>query len=75
MRSDGDHYTRDLLANRPGRPRKLNAKTGVQRTREWRQRNSVSVTSDEKPDLCIWCGAERTSCCGICTIGQLGHKG
>lgn len=74
MKSDGDHYTRDLLTNKPGRPRKPNAKSGAQRTRDWRQRKAASVTSDGNPELCSWCGAERSSCCGICTIGQLGRK-
>lgn len=75
MKSEADHYTRDLLGNKPGRPRKVNAKTGAQRTREHRQRKVISVTSNGNLEPCSWCGAERSSCCGICTIGQLGHKG
>ena len=73
MKSAGDHYTRDLLGNKPGRPRMANAKTGAQRQREYRQRKkSISVTSDEK-DSCAWCGAARSNSCGLCNVGQLGH--
>lgn len=71
MKSEADHYTLDLLGNKPGRPRKPSAK----RARECGQR-STAVTPDHGPtDLCPWCGAKRSSCCGICTIGQLGRKG
>jgi len=75
MKSQADHYTLDLLGNKPGRPRKVNAKTGSQRTREYRQRKALSVTGDGNSEQCSWCGAQRSSCCGICNIGQLGHKG
>lgn len=74
MKTGADHYTRDLLGNKPGRPRKANAKTGAQRTREHRQRKAISVTGNGNSEPCAWCGAERSSCCGICTIGQLGRK-
>jgi len=75
MKSDADHYTRDLLGNKPGRPRKPNAKSGAQRTSEYRQRRAqqISVTSDAK-QTCTWCGAERTNSCGLCNVGQLGRK-
>lgn len=67
-------FTRDLLGNKPGRPRMASAKTGAQRQREYRQRKKLSsVTSDEK-DFCSWCGAERTNSCGLCNVGQLGRK-
>jgi hypothetical protein len=75
MKSDADHYTRDLFGNKSGRPRKLNAKNGAQRTREYRQvrGQQISVTNDAK-QTCTWCGVNRDNCCGICTIGQLGRK-
>ena len=74
MKSEADHYTRDLLGNKPGRPRKPSAKSAAQRTREHRQRKAISVTGNGNLELCAWCGAERSSCCGIRTIGQLGRK-
>lgn len=72
MKSDADHYTRDLLDNPPGRPRKPTAKSGAQRQREYRQRKAieVSVTRDEN---CTWCGAARSNSCGLCNVGQKGH--
>ena len=75
MKQATDHYTRDLLGNKPGRPRMANAKTGAQRQREYRQRKvqSISVISYAK-ELCSWCGAERSNTCGLCNIGQLGRK-
>ena len=74
MKSEADHYTRDLLGNKPGRPRKPNAKPGAQRQREYRQRRAtqIVVTSDEKR-LCAWCGSERSNLCGLCRFGQLGN--
>lgn len=76
MKSDGDHYTRDMLGNKPGRPRKPNAKTGAQRQREYRRRKAAQVfVAGDKNEQCSWCGAERSDRCGLCNIGQLGHKG
>ena len=72
MKSEADHYTRDLLGNKPGRPRKPNAKPGAQRQREYRQRKAIFVTNDEKVS-CAWCGAERSNSCGLCNVGQLGR--
>ena len=72
MKQSLDHFTRDLLGNKPGRPRLANAKPGAQRQREYRQRKSISVTGDEK-GTCTWCGAERLNSCGLCNVGQLGH--
>lgn len=71
MKSEADHYTLDLLGNKPGRPRKSSAK----RVRERRQRSTSTTPDHGVTELCPWCGAERSSCCGICTIGQLGRKG
>jgi hypothetical protein len=75
MKSKDDHFTADLYGNRPGRPRKLHAKTGAQRVREHRARkaslNTVTVTSNFN---CTWCGVDKSACCGICNIGQPGHK-
>jgi hypothetical protein len=76
MKSQAYHYTRDLFGNRPGRPRKSNAKSGAQRTREYRLRSAqqIIVTSD-LIQPCTLCGFDRDNCSGICTIGQLGRKG
>lgn len=75
MKSEHDDFTGDMLGNKRGRPRKPNAKTGAQRTREYRQRRAqqIAVTSDVNQP-CTWCGVDRDNCCGICTIGQLGRK-
>ena len=71
MKTEADHYTLDLLGNKPGRTRKPSAK----RTRERGQRSTSATPGHGSTELCPWCGAERSSCCGICTIGQLGRKG
>jgi hypothetical protein len=33
----------------------------------------VFVASNINSD-CSWCGLERLPCCGLCSVGQLGHK-
>jgi hypothetical protein len=33
----------------------------------------ISVASNVISD-CSWCGLERSNCCGICSVGQLGRK-
>jgi len=71
MKTEADHYTLDLLGSKPGRTRKPSAK----RTNERDQRSTSAKPGSEPTDLCPWCGAERSFCCGICTIGQLGRKG
>lgn len=77
MKQPSDKFTSEIFGNRPGRPRKLSAKNGAQRQREYRGRQSkkqvISVTSDEKQycDLCISHGKQ---CSGICSVAQLGHK-
>jgi hypothetical protein len=78
MKSKDDHFTFDLYGNRPGRPRKLNAKTGAQRVREHRARKAqstkeiISVSSNVN---CQLCGSKKkTQCTGLCNIGQFGHK-
>lgn len=71
MKSEADHYTLDLLGNKPGRPRKSSAK----RVHERGQRSTSTTPGHGLTELCPWCGAKRSSCCGICTIGQLGRKG
>jgi hypothetical protein len=65
MKSKDDHFTSDLYGNRPGRPRKLNAKNDAQRAREYRQRKqneSISVTTSRNQNY------------GIDGVGQLGRK-
>lgn len=71
MKSEADHYTLDLLGNKPGRPRKSSPK----RARGRGQRPTAATPGHGPTELCPWCGAERSSCCGICTVGQLGRKG
>jgi hypothetical protein len=75
MKQPSDKFTSEIFGNRPGRPRKVDAKSGAQRTREHRAKKAaainVTVTSNFN---CTWCGADRAACCGICNIGQLGHK-
>ena len=77
MKQAVDHYTRDLLGNPRGRPRKPNAKTGSQRQREYKARQAkeqlISVTSDEK-SVCSFCVSYGKRCTGICNVAQLGHK-
>ena len=77
MKQAVDHYTRDLLGNPLGRPRKPNAKTGAQRQREYKARQSkaqvFSVTSDEKSS-CSFCVSHGKRCTGMCNIAQLGRK-
>jgi hypothetical protein len=72
VKQASDHFTCDLLGNKPGRPRKLTAKTGAQRQRDHQQRKAISVSSDEKVSS-AWCGAERSNSCGLCNVGQLGR--
>lgn len=71
MKTEADHYTLDLLGNKPSRTGKPN----VKRTNERNQRSTSAKPGSESFDPCPWCGVERSSCCGICNIGQLGHKG
>lgn len=77
MKQAVDHYTRDLLGNPRGRPRKPNAKTGAQRQREYKARQSkaqvISVTSDEKSP-CTLCVSHGKRCTGMCNNGQFGYK-
>lgn len=75
MKIKDDHYTRDLLSNKPGRPRNPNALTGAQRVAKFRAKKLKKKASVAGNENCSWCGSFRTSCCGICNIGQLGHKG
>jgi hypothetical protein len=72
MKQKGDEFTLDMLDRKRRRPRKLHAKTGAQRQREFRQRNSqkISVTCNE--NSCSSCGA-RCNSCGLCNVGQLGR--
>lgn len=75
MKSKDDHFTSEMFGNRPGRPRKVNAMTGAQRVAKHRAaKRAISVTSNGNLQACTWCGGDRDKCCGICTIGQLGHK-
>ncbi len=77
MKQAVNHYTRDLLGNPRGRPRKPNAKTGAQRQRDYKARKAkaltISVTSDEKA-ACSFCVSHGKRCTGFCNIAQLGHK-
>jgi hypothetical protein len=91
MKSQADKFTSEMFNPARGRPPKEHPRSGVQRTRDWRNRKNgnvekaisapsqlfeksepISVTSDKKQD-CSWCGLERSNCCGICSVGQLGH--
>jgi hypothetical protein len=61
-----DKFTGDMFGNRVGRPSKLGAKTGAQRSADYRSRQRlVSVTRNE--NSCSWCGAPARGCevCGI----------
>lgn len=63
MKQTADKFTGEMFGNRAGRPRKPNAKSPSQRSREYRQRKkaeSISVT--------------RHTNYGIDGVGQLGHK-
>lgn len=75
MKQTSDKFTAEIFGNRPGRPSKVDAKSGAQRTREHRAKKAaainVTVTSNFN---CTWCGVDQSACCGICNIGQLGHK-
>jgi hypothetical protein len=81
MKSKDDHYTRDLLGNLRGRPRKLNAMSGAQRQSNYRKRktqpeaatNQFPSQGDEKSN-CTLCASHGKRCSGMCTIAQLGHK-
>jgi hypothetical protein len=75
MKTKDDHYTADLYGNRPGRPRKLHAKSGAQRVREHRAKKATAINvTNNVNQSCTWCGTTKTNCCGICSIGQLGRK-
>jgi hypothetical protein len=63
MKQVADKFTSEIFGNRPGRPRKLNAKPPAQRSREYRLRQkqeSISVTRHGND--------------GIYVVGQLGRK-
>lgn len=65
-KQSADHFTADLLGNRPGRPPKLDALTGAQRAKRYRDRKGeaaisvISVTRHE--NSCEWCGAPSRGC-------------
>lgn len=69
MKTKSDHFTAEMFGNRPGRPRKVNAMTVAQRVRKHRAKKAISVTCNEN---CPTCGGNRSACCGICGVGQLG---
>jgi hypothetical protein len=75
MKQVADKFTSEMFGNRPGRPHKLDAKSGAQRVREHRAKKAmaINVTSNVNQS-CTWCGTTKTNCCGICSIGQLGRK-
>jgi hypothetical protein len=81
MKSKEDHYTRDLLVNLRGRPRKPDAMSGAQRQSNYRKRKAKEVAaqkqfsshSDEK-SICTLCVSHGKRCSGMCFVAQLGHK-
>jgi hypothetical protein len=81
MKHSADHYTRDLLGNPRGRPRKVNAKTGAQRQREYLKRKLKAQGTEQQfpshsdgKSFCHFCASDLKQCAGMCSIGQLGHK-
>jgi hypothetical protein len=81
MKSKDDHYTRDLLGNPRGRPRKPNALSGAERQSNYLKRKAKAVATqnqfplhiDEKPN-CTLCVSHGKRCSGMCSVAQLGHK-
>ncbi len=64
----GAERTRDWRTRKNG-----NVEKAIQAASKLFEKNEhISVTSDEKA-ICGWCGQERSNCCGICSVGQLGH--
>jgi hypothetical protein len=78
MKQFSDKFTSEIFGNRPGRPRKVDAKSGAQRVREHRARKAqavkeiISVTSNANCQLCN--SKQKAQCTGMCNVGQLGNK-
>jgi hypothetical protein len=72
MKSKDDHFTSELFANRPGRPRKVNAMTVAQLVAKHRAAKRAIFVTCNGNENCTFCGLEKSQCSGVCNIGQLG---
>lgn len=79
MKQPSDKFTAEIFGNRPGRPRKVDAKSGAQRQREYAARKMTNkkqiiiVTPDEN-SACASCVSHGKRCNGMCCVAQFGHK-